>query len=102
MSLVKVDAAKLAPVLINTYRRAVQAHIDATAQARGYDSGVSAASYVNDPNPSWSGEAAAFVAWRSLVWTTVFDLLSQIQSGETSAPESPEALIASLPQIEWP
>jgi hypothetical protein len=87
--------------LIDTYRRAVQAHIDATAQARGYDSGVSAASYAGDPNPAWAAEAAAFIAWRSAVWVVVFDTLAEVQAGLTPMPETPTALIATLPQLDW-
>jgi hypothetical protein len=97
---------KIAPpdpaALIDAYRRAVQAHVDATAQARGYDSGVSAASYAGDPNPAWAAEAAAFIAWRSAVWVVVFDMLADVQAGTAAAPESPAALIATLPAMVWP
>ena len=102
MSLVKVDPAKLAGVLVVRYRDAVQTHIDATAQSRNYDSGVSLASYVSDPNPVWAAEAAAFVAWRSQIWQEVVTLLAQIKAGEAPPPESPAALVATLPQIQWP
>jgi hypothetical protein len=88
--------------LIDTYRRAVQAHVDATAQARGYDSGVSAASYAGDPNPAWAAEAAAFIAWRSAVWVVVFDMLADVQAGQMAPPSSPDALIATLPAMVWP
>jgi hypothetical protein len=87
---------------LKTYRKAVQTHIDTIAQSRNYDNGVSAASYVGDPNAAWAAEAAAFVAWRSAVWAGVFTLLEQVQAGEAPMPESPAALIAALPQIEWP
>ena len=88
--------------LKETYRQAVQSHIDATARARDYDSGVSLASYVGDPNATWASEAAAFVAWRSSVWLFVFDWLSEIDAGTQAPPESAEALVAELPEITWP
>jgi hypothetical protein len=95
-------AAAAQAELIESYRRAVQAHVDATARARGYDSGVSAASYAGDPNAVWAAEAAAFIAWRSAVWVLVFDMLAEVQAGDADAPESPDALIATLPAMVWP
>lgn len=87
-----------APLTQEDYRRAVQAHIDAAAQARLYDSGVSLASYVASTNEAWAAEAQAFIAWRDAVWSQVYALWA--------APPDPaptiEALIASLPAIVWP
>jgi hypothetical protein len=88
--------------LIDTYRRAVQAHVDATAQAREYRSGDACVSYVDDPNPSWDAEGRAFRVWRSLVWSYVNAFQAQVQAGTAPMPETPEALIAMLPEIEWP
>jgi hypothetical protein len=84
------------------FRRAVQAHIDATAQSRSYDNGMALAGYVNSAVPPWKAEAEAFIAWRDQVWLFVFEKLAQVEAGEVEAPSSPEALIGWLPQIEWP
>lgn len=81
---------------------AVQAHIDATARARGYRHGDSAALHALDPRPEWAAEGAAFTAWRSAVWSFVYDWLAQVQAGEAAPPESAEALIAALPPMVWP
>ena len=83
-------------------RQAVDAHVQATARSRDYDSAVSLASYVADPNPAWQAEAEAFVAWRSAVWAYVFDRLAAVQAGQEAPPESGAALVADLPVIEWP
>jgi len=88
--------------LRETYRVAVQAHIDATAQSRDYENGFALAGYVSSTVPPWKAEAEAFVAWRDQVWLAVFELLAQVEAGDTPAPSSPEALVAWLPQIEWP
>lgn len=80
---------------------AVQAHIAATARARGYDNGMALAGYVNSTVPPWKAEAEAFIAWRDAVWLFVFEKLAQVQAGKAAPPESPEALIAALPQIDW-
>lgn len=81
------------------YRAAVQAHVDAVAVARLYDSGVSLASYTGSTNPVWAAEAAAFVAWRDEVWSFVYALWADPPTGGDS---SVEALIDALPEIEWP
>lgn len=91
------DAAPPPPSL-EDLRQAVQAHIDATAQARLYDSGVTLASYGASSNPLWAAEAQAFLAWRDTVW-------AQLHALWADPPETlprPEALIADLPVIAWP
>jgi hypothetical protein len=88
--------------LIDTYRRAVQAHVDATAQSKGYNDAAALAGYTSSTVPPWKAEAETFVAWRDQVWLAVFEMLAQIQSGDMEPPESPAALIGWLPQIEWP
>ena len=87
---------------IAAFRNAVQAQVDATANERKYDSGLSCVSYVGDDNPQYHAEAVAFRTWRSSVWTTVTAQLDQILVGKAEPPENPAALIASLPKIDWP
>lgn len=82
------------------YRRAVQAHIDATAAERGYDSGQTCATYVSDPLPQWAAEAAAFVVWRSEVWQLVLATLAAVAGGDP-APSIAD-LIADIPAMVWP
>lgn len=100
---VAADPAPYAPPelvspTLDDYRLAVQSHIDATARARLYDSGVSLASYVGDPNPQWAAEAATFVNWRSAVWQQVYVMWA---SPPDPLPTSAE-LLALLPEITWP
>jgi hypothetical protein len=83
------------------YSAAVQAHIDATARGRGYDSGVSLASYVASTITSWAAEAAAFVAWRDAVWAYAYMELAKVRNAERSQPTVAE-LVAELPTITWP
>lgn len=86
------------PLTIEDYRRAVQSHTDATAQSRGYDSGVTCAVHATSTNPQWAAEGAAFIAWRDSVWSQVFAMLAN-----PPAPQpSPAELVAQLPEIEWP
>ena len=87
---------------MDDFRIAVQSHIDAIAQSRQYENGVSLASYRNDPDETWATEAAAFIAWRSDVWAFVFGWLADVQAGTDAPPESAEALVAALPEMIWP
>ena len=101
MSIIKIKQPD--PVAqIAAFRSAVQAHVDATAQSRDYDSGNSLASYTSSTVEAWRAEAEVFVAWRDAVWTFVIDRLAQVEAGEVSPPETAEALIALLPDIDWP
>jgi len=105
---VKDSAAPYVPAppdpeaLKEAYRQAVQAHIDATAAQRGYEAGHTLAGYTASAVPLWQAEAQAFVVWRDQVWLSVFDTLAQIEAGEAEPPKSADALIGTLPKIEWP
>lgn len=99
----RVFTSEPAPVpSVDDFRIAVQSHIDATAQSRQYENGVSLASYRNDPNEAWANEAAAFIAWRSDVWAFVFGWMADVHAGTDAPPESAEALVAALPEMLWP
>ena len=83
-------------------RRAVEDHVEQTAQSRDYSSAVSLASYTASTREPWAAEAQAFVQWRDAVWEYVFARLAAVESGEDDPPESAEALIADLPEMVWP
>ena len=86
---------------LDDYRYAIQTHIDATAQERQYDSGVSCATYVNSTNPQWAAEAAAFVAWRDAVWSYAFTELEKVLNEQRPQPTIDEFL-SELPAMQWP
>ena len=80
---------------------AVQAHLDATARTRGYDSILSACSYATDIHPPFAAEAQACVNWRSAVWSACYSIMGEVMQGLRPVPTAPE-LIALLPAMEWP
>lgn len=55
-----------------------------------------------DPRPEWAAEGAAFTAWRSAVWSFVYDWLARVQAGNAAPPEDAAALVAALPPMVWP
>lgn len=89
------------PPELADYRRAIQTHVDLTAQQRGYDTAASCASYVASTNTVWAGEAAAFVAWRDAVWAHAYGELAKVEAGQRSQP-GVEAFLAELPAFAWP
>lgn len=76
---------------------AIDAHVEARAQALGYNSSAHLASYVSSTIPDWSAEAAAFVAWRDAVWVAAYQ--QQAEAGGSGHIPSAAEVIAGLP--EW-
>lgn len=85
-------------VLIAELESAVNAHMDASARARGYDDHRSAISYATSTNATWAHEGAAFGAWRDAVWDYCITLEVGVKSGNTATP-SADQLIAALPAL---
>lgn len=83
------------------YSDAIQAHIDAAAQSRGYGDGYALASYASSTIQSWASEAAAFIGWRDSVWLYAYGELAKVQSGQRPKPTI-TGLIGELPAIAWP
>lgn len=86
---------------IDDYKNAVQAHIDAVARAKDYESGVSLAGYKGSAVEAYAADAEAFTTWRDPLWLTVFGILENVQSSAIPQTTIPE-LIAMLPAPPWP
>jgi len=80
------------------YETAVQAWLDGTAKAKGYDTALSCATYQTSANATFAAEAKAMIAWRDAVWGACYTDLAAIQAGTMAMPVSPQAFITSLPQ----
>jgi hypothetical protein len=78
--------------------QALQQALDAGAQAWGYDTLISAASYTNSTAPQFAAEAAALVAWRDDVWLWAAALQQAVQQGQTPYPATVPELLAAMPQ----
>ena len=84
------------------FRLAIDAHVEATAQAWGYNGAAHIAGYAASTVPLWRAEAAAFIAWRDAVWVQVITRLAAVQAGQQPPPASIPALIATLPAAVRP
>jgi hypothetical protein len=71
--------------------------LDAGAQAWGYDSIVSAASYATSTNAQFKAEAAALIAWRDAVWAWAVTEEAAIVGGTQQLPATPAAFVALMP-----
>jgi len=95
------DIAALKAERVKAYTEAVQAHLDSTAQDKGYDSIISLCTYATSTNAKFAAEGQAGVEWRDSIWTASYAILNDVESGARSEP-TVDALIAELPQLNWP
>lgn len=80
---------------------AIDAHVEAVARSRNYNSAAHLAGYATSTVAQWAAEAAAFVTWRDQVWQAAYAMLGEVEAGTIPAPTPAEA-VAALPAISWP
>ena len=95
------DAGASIAALVASYTAAIQAHLDATAQARNYDGILSLASYVTSKNATFAAEGQAGVGFRDACWAYAYQLLADVEGGKRAMPTVAE-LLAELPVMVWP
>ncbi|QWW67960.1 hypothetical protein [Rhizobium sp. WYJ-E13] len=86
---------------LTDYANAVQAHVDATANAREFNDGVTAATYLTSSISRWRADAEALVAWRDQVWAYSYGELDRVRNGLRPQPTI-DVFINELPAISWP
>lgn len=101
ISLEDLNPPGVPDLTVDNFRRAIQAHVDATAQARSYGSGLTCSTYINSTNSAWAAEAVVFVAWRDAVWTYAYAELAKVEAGQREQPSIAE-IVDELPAIGWP
>jgi hypothetical protein len=77
---------------------AIQAYVDAPAQAWGYDDARSAVSYVGDPFPAFNAEGVAILNFRSECWAMARVVQQEVMAGERAMPTVAE-MLALLPEV---
>lgn len=81
---------------------AIQAELDRQARLKGYDDIVSACTYAAQPTGSpFQAEGAAFLAWRSDVWSQAYATLAEVEAGRATMP-TPEEAVAQMPPLVLP
>lgn len=76
----------------------VQAWLDATAQANGYDSIASCISYKDSSVAQWNDDATAALAWRDAVWQACFQWQQDALANPPATFPNSAEVIAQLPQ----
>lgn len=74
----------------------VQLQLDTKAQAKGYDSIISACTYVTSTVAKFAQEAQEFVNLRDTSWSVCYQLLHEVEQGLREVPTLQE-VIALLP-----
>jgi len=93
-----IAAAQLKPMLT----AAVQSHLDATAQAHGYDNIYTACTYADEPAVAqFQAEGQALRAWRSRVWAHCHQVMAEVMAATRPVPTAAE-LVAELPALVMP
>lgn len=87
--------------IMDRLEAAVQRHLDAAAQQRGYDHMLSLATYATSTHERFAAEGQAGVEWRDDVWQSCLEIMAEVQAGQRPVPTEAE-LIALLPAIVWP
>lgn len=82
------------------YTALLDAHIDAKARERGYDSRVTCALRAGYPGP-FQTEGQAFAPWMDDCYEKGQQVLADVTAGTRQMP-TPEAFIAELPPMVWP
>lgn len=79
----------------------VDAHLNAAAQAKGYDSILSASLRAALPNSAFHAEGVAFGTWMDQVYAKCYEVLALV-TAEAMPEPTREQLIALLPALNLP
>lgn len=78
----------------------IQQRLDSFAQEHGYDSILSACTYIASQVPKFKADAERCVLARDLTWATAYEVLGAVQAGQRALPSWDE-LLAELPKLSW-
>jgi len=90
----KIEANRIKE-LKETITKEIQKFLDTAAQEKGYDSIISACSYVGSAN--FGAEGKSFLDWRDAVWTYVYQVEDDVENEVRTEPTL-EELLVELPQ----
>lgn len=76
--------------------------LDDFAKTRGYDSILSACSYVTSTVDKFRIEAQYCVESRDSMWATLYQIMNDVQVGNRPIPDNWDAVFQELPALQWP
>lgn len=86
--------------IIISLTAALEAHYDATAQQRRYDTRYTCTLRAGYPGP-FHTEGLAFATWMDTCNAYAYQVMADVQDGQRAIPTAAE-LIAELPAMVWP
>jgi hypothetical protein len=93
--------AEAQSAVVYMFTAALEAHYDAKASERRYDTRYTCALRAGYAGP-FQAEGTAFAQWMDACNAHAYTVLAQVQAGQRAMPATPQALIAELPKLEWP
>lgn len=78
-----------------------QARLDAFARSRGYDSILSACTYVTSQIPKFAHEGQMAVQSRDATWAKLYQILADVESHKRPIPTCYEDVEVDLPALDW-
>lgn len=82
--------------------RRTQLRLDDFAKTRNYDGILSACTYATSSIAKFRIEGEYTVTVRDLTWSTLYQILADVESGDRHVPTSYEEIEVELPVLEWP
>lgn len=78
-----------------------QQRLDDFAKTRNYDGIMSCCTYATSPNTKFSSEAAYCVEARDATWTTIYQILADVENNVRPLPTSYAEIESELPVLQW-
>lgn len=92
-----IDLASLQKEIINR----TQSRLDDFAKSRGYDSVLSACTYVASQVPRFASDANVAVRLRDATWAKLYEILGEVESNKRPIPSGFGDIEADLPPLVW-
>lgn len=98
---VAADTASKVQALQTSIVTATQARLDSFAQTRNYDNILSACTYAASSVSKFQVEGQTCVDARDATWSTLYDLMLEVQDGTRPMPDSYADVEPLLPALAW-
>lgn len=99
-----IDPAELEAKQIELQREIIgktQERLDSFAQARGYDSILSACTYVASQVPRFASDGLIAVRLRDATWAKLYEILGEVETQKRPIPSDFGDIEADLPALIW-
>lgn len=99
-----IDPSELKAKQIDLQREIVgktQERLDSFAKSRGYDSILSACTYVTSQIPKFAHEGQMAVQSRDATWAKLYQILGEVEAHQRPVPTCFEDVEADLPALNW-